>query len=65
MRRGSGLRIARVKENHSLAVTGKNHNQDVALFADFVIVRFHFVYEFLGLPYQDVTLLPPKAESKL
>lgn len=27
--------------------------------------RFHFVYEFLGLPYQDVTLLPPKAGSKL
>ncbi|KAK3692095.1 thioredoxin-like protein [Podospora appendiculata] len=23
--------------------------------------RFHFIYKFLGLPYQDVTLLPPAA----
>ncbi|KAJ9155046.1 Thioredoxin-like protein [Pleurostoma richardsiae] len=30
--------------------------------------RFHFIYNFLGLPYQDVALLPPsggKASSKL
>jgi hypothetical protein len=26
--------------------------------------RFHFVYEFLGLPYRDVTLLPPPGEGK-
>lgn len=25
--------------------------------------RFHFVYEFLGLPYQDVALLPPSEEG--
>ncbi|KAH6624447.1 thioredoxin-like protein [Chaetomium sp. MPI-SDFR-AT-0129] len=25
--------------------------------------RFHFVYEFLGLPYTDVTLLPPGAQK--
>ncbi|KAK0623015.1 thioredoxin-like protein [Immersiella caudata] len=26
--------------------------------------RFHFVYKFLGLPYQDVALLPPTDENK-
>jgi len=25
--------------------------------------RFHFVYQFLGLPYRDVTLLPPGGEK--
>jgi hypothetical protein len=25
--------------------------------------RFHFVYKFLGLPYQEVTLLPPARAS--
>jgi hypothetical protein len=25
--------------------------------------RFHFVYEFLGLPYRDVTLLPAGGEK--
>lgn len=27
--------------------------------------RFHFIYKFLGLPYQDVALLPPGGNSKL
>lgn len=27
--------------------------------------RFHFIYKFLGLPYQDVALLPPKDNAKL
>ncbi|KAK3401123.1 thioredoxin-like protein [Sordaria brevicollis] len=27
--------------------------------------RFHFIYKFLGLPFQDVTLLPPGGASKL
>lgn len=27
--------------------------------------RFHFIYKFLGLPYQDVALLPPGGSSKL
>lgn len=27
--------------------------------------RFNYVYKFLGLPYQDVQLLPPEAKSKL
>ncbi|KAK3333396.1 thioredoxin-like protein [Cercophora scortea] len=26
--------------------------------------RFHFIYKFLGLPYQDVTLLPPASEGE-
>jgi 2-hydroxychromene-2-carboxylate isomerase len=27
--------------------------------------RFHFIYKFLGLPYQDVALLPPGDKAKL
>ncbi|CCC12255.1 hypothetical protein SMAC4_05327 [Sordaria macrospora] len=27
--------------------------------------RFHFIYKFLGLPFQDVTLLPPGGKAKL
>lgn len=27
--------------------------------------RFHFIYKFLGLPFQDVTLLPPGGQAKL
>ncbi|KUI59206.1 Glutathione S-transferase kappa 1 [Cytospora mali] len=27
--------------------------------------RFHFIYKFLGLPYQDLELLPPGEKAKL
>lgn len=31
--------------------------------ADQGLRRFHFIYQFLGLPYRDVTLLPPGGEA--
>lgn len=33
--------------------------------ADFLQNRFHFIYKYLGLPHQDIALLPPGAKSKL
>lgn len=32
---------------------------------DVLNTRFHFIYKYLGLPHQDIALLPPGARSKL